>query len=41
MVATTLVGSSLDNPGSPEFLISLVVVLLLTGISYVLYRKYR
>lgn len=41
MVATTLVGSSLDEPSSPEFLISFVVVLLLTGISYVLYRKYR
>lgn len=41
MVATTLVGSSLDDPWSPRFIVSVVVVLILTLLSYVLYRKFQ
>jgi uncharacterized membrane protein YdjX (TVP38/TMEM64 family) len=41
MVATTLAGSSLDNPASPQFILSVVFVLSLAGLSYGLYRKYR
>ena len=40
MIATTLVGSSLDDPSSPEFIISLVAVLMLVGVSYMLYKRY-
>ncbi len=39
MVATTLVGKSLDNPGSPLFIVSMVVMVLLLGISFLLYRR--
>lgn len=41
MVATTLVGASLDNPASPLFIGSVVLVLVLAGVSYGLYRKFR
>jgi len=39
MVTTTLVGSSLREPGSPMFLISLGMVILLTAVSLILYRR--
>ena len=39
MVATTLVGKGLDNPGSPLFIISIVVVVLLLVVSFLLYRR--
>jgi uncharacterized membrane protein YdjX (TVP38/TMEM64 family) len=41
MVATTLVGNSLDEPGSPLFIISLVLVILLTITSFILYRRFE
>ena len=41
MVATTLVGSSLADPWSPRFIISVVAVLLLLLLSYLLYRKFQ
>lgn len=40
MVATTMVGNRLDEPSSPTFIISLVFVVLLTIISFVLYRRF-
>ncbi len=39
MVATTLIGSSLKTPGSPMFIISVIVVVLLSVISFVIYRR--
>ena len=41
MIATTMVGASLDNPTSPLFIGSVVLVLVLAGVSYALYRKFR
>ena len=40
MIATTLVGNSLDQIGSPLFYVSLVVVVALTVISFILYRRF-
>lgn len=39
MVATTIVGTSIDHPGSPQFIISVVVVVLLTVASFIIYRR--
>lgn len=39
MVATTLVGKGLDHPGSPMFIVSAVVMVLLLGVSFLLYRR--
>lgn len=39
MIATTLVGSSLREPGSVRFYFSLGLLILLTVISYVLYQR--
>ncbi|WP_422481129.1 TVP38/TMEM64 family protein [Pleomorphochaeta sp. DL1XJH-081] len=40
MIATTLVAASLDQIGSPLFYISLVVVVVLTLVSFILYRRF-
>lgn len=39
MIATTTVGTSLDNPRSPQFIISVGIVVILTVVSLVLYRR--
>jgi len=39
MVATTLVGKGLDHPGSPMFIVSVVAMVLLLGVSFLLYRR--
>ncbi len=39
MAATTLVGTSLHDPGSPLFIISLMIVIILTVFSFLLYRR--
>ncbi len=39
MAATTLVGSSLDDPSSPLFIISLSIVIILTAVSFFLYHR--
>lgn len=39
MVATTVAGTSLAHPGSPRFLVAVFMVVLLTVISFVLYKR--
>lgn len=39
MIATTLVGTSLRDPGSPLFISSLGAVIMLTVLSFLLYRR--
>ncbi len=41
MVATTLVGNSLDDPSSPLFIVSIIGVVTLTIVSYILYRRFQ
>ena len=40
MVATTMVGNNITEPGSPAFILSLVAIITLTIISFVLFRRF-
>jgi uncharacterized membrane protein YdjX (TVP38/TMEM64 family) len=41
MVAITLAGNSLHEPGSPLFILSVVAVVVLAAVSFVLYRRFE
>lgn len=41
MVATTMVGNTIREPGSPIFILSLVAIVVLGAISFVLYRRFE
>ena len=41
MVATTLAGNSLSDPGSPTFILSVVAVGVLVIVSFVLFRRFE
>jgi len=41
MVATTIVGNTLTEPGSPMFIISLVAIIVLIAISFILFRRFE
>lgn len=40
MVATTIVGNNLTDPGSPMFIISLVAIIVLIAISFILFKRF-
>jgi uncharacterized membrane protein YdjX (TVP38/TMEM64 family) len=41
MLAATFMGTAISNPSSPEFIIALVGTVLLSVVSYFVYRRWK